>query len=172
MTTVLVVPEDGVRAVLAAALAVYGAGLPPVALVARAEDGPPEGTVMALPAGRFRIGAVLDRLRGGAEPAEPFLAVGGGGLDLRQMVWRAPEDGREVRLTGKEAEILALLHRAGGVAVARGALLETVWGYGDGVETHTVETHMYRLRQKIERDPARPVWLLTEGDGYLLVTGR
>ena len=62
----------------------------------------------------------------------------------------------KVRLTEKETAILRFLYRAGEKVVARDTLLHEVWGYNSGVTTHTLETHVYRLRQKIERDPAKP----------------
>jgi DNA-binding response OmpR family regulator len=77
-------------------------------------------------------------------------------------------DGSELKLTEKETAILRYLHRAGGQTVPRETLLKEVWGYSDGVSTHTLETHIYRLRQKIERDPARAAILLTEAGGYRL----
>jgi DNA-binding response OmpR family regulator len=78
------------------------------------------------------------------------------------------EDARKVRLTDKEASILKHLYRAGAQAVERDALLRDVWGYSPGVTTHTVETHVYRLRQKIEADPSRAEILVTENSGYRL----
>lgn len=77
--------------------------------------------------------------------------------------------GRRVRLTDKETAILAHLRQAGGV-VGRDALLAEVWGYSSAVTTHTLETHIYRLRRKIEADPAHAALLVTEGGGYRLVT--
>lgn len=71
------------------------------------------------------------------------------------------------RLTGKEAEILLYLFDSE-QEVGRESLLENVWGYGSGISTHTLETHIYRLRQKIEDDPANPKFLLTEENGYFL----
>ena len=76
---------------------------------------------------------------------------------------------RKVRLTEKETAILKYLYRAGDRAIGRDTLLDEVWGYNAGVTTHTLETHVYRLRQKIERDPARAEILVTEPGGYRLV---
>ena len=76
---------------------------------------------------------------------------------------------RKVRLTEKETAILKYLYRAGDRAIGRDTLLGEVWGYNAGVTTHTLETHVYRLRQKIERDPARAEILVTEPGGYRLV---
>ena len=68
----------------------------------------------------------------------------------------------------QEAAILKYLYRAGGRPVGRQILLNEVWGYNSAVTTHTLETHIYRLRQKIEPDPANACLLLTEGGGYRL----
>lgn len=76
--------------------------------------------------------------------------------------------GKKLRLTDKEANILKYLYRAGAKAVTRDELLAEVWGYNAGVTTHTLETHVYRLRQKIEPDPAHARLLLTEAGGYRL----
>jgi DNA-binding response OmpR family regulator len=76
---------------------------------------------------------------------------------------------KKVRLTEKETAILKYLYRAGDQPIGRDTLLGEVWGYNAGVTTHTLETHVYRLRQKIERDPARAQILVTEPGGYRLV---
>jgi DNA-binding response OmpR family regulator len=76
---------------------------------------------------------------------------------------------KKVRLTEKETAILKYLYRAGDQAIGRDTLLGEVWGYNAGVTTHTLETHVYRLRQKIERDPTRAEILVTEPGGYRLV---
>jgi len=76
--------------------------------------------------------------------------------------------GRIVRLTVIEAAMLRFLHGARGEVVPRGVLLNQVWGYRPGVTTHTVETHIYRLRRKIEPDPGRRSLLLSEDVGYRL----
>ena len=79
------------------------------------------------------------------------------------------DDNKKIRLTEKETAIIKFLYRSGEQAVARDVLLADVWGYNAGVTTHTLETHIYRLRQKIERDPAHSEILVTEGGGYRLV---
>jgi len=76
---------------------------------------------------------------------------------------------KKVRLTEKETAILKYLFRAGQKVVARDVLLHEVWGYNAGVTTHTLETHIYRLRQKIERDPSNAELLVTDAGGYKLV---
>ena len=73
-----------------------------------------------------------------------------------------------IRLTEKESAILRCLAQAEGRQVSRQTLMDSVWAYVQGVETHTLETHIYRLRQKIEKDPANPKILLTLPDGYAL----
>jgi DNA-binding response OmpR family regulator len=78
-------------------------------------------------------------------------------------------NGGKIRLTEKETSILKYLYRAGGRLVRRNVLLDEVWGYNANVTTHTVETHIYRLRQKIEKDPSQAEILITETGGYRLV---
>ncbi|HEY5288595.1 MAG TPA: response regulator transcription factor [Caulobacteraceae bacterium] len=78
------------------------------------------------------------------------------------------ERGRKLRLTEKEASILKYLYRDGPKAVSREELLAEVWGYNAAVTTHTLETHVYRLRQKIELDPSAAHLLVTEAGGYKL----
>ena len=79
------------------------------------------------------------------------------------------DKGGKLRLTEKETAILRFLYRAGQTVVGRDVLLKEVWGYNAAVTTHTLETHIYRLRQKIESDPARAMLLVTEAGGYKLV---
>ena len=74
---------------------------------------------------------------------------------------------QKVRLTVFETAILKYLYRSGNMVVGRDTLLDEVWGYNADVTTHTVETHVYRLRQKIEIAPSRPRYVVTErGAGY------
>ncbi len=76
---------------------------------------------------------------------------------------------QKVGLTGFETALLKYLYRSGNMVVGRDTLLEEVWGYNSDVDTHTLETHVYRLRQKIESDPSNAEILVTEPDGYRLV---
>ncbi|HTK14130.1 MAG TPA: response regulator transcription factor [Xanthobacteraceae bacterium] len=77
--------------------------------------------------------------------------------------------GQKIRLTEKETAILRYLYRAGESPVSRETLLQEVWGYNSGITTHTLETHIYRLRQKVEKDAGLPALLVTEAGGYKLV---
>ena len=79
------------------------------------------------------------------------------------------EDDKKVRLTEKETNILKFLYRSTDGVVPRDVLLHEAWGYNAGVTTHTLETHIYRLRQKIEPDPSNARLLVTESGGYRLV---
>lgn len=80
------------------------------------------------------------------------------------------EESKKIRLTEKETNILKFLYRANDQVVARDVLLHEVWGYNAGVTTHTLETHIYRLRQKIEPDPSNARLLVTESGGYRLAS--
>lgn len=147
----------------------------PIVMLTAANDpagdpaGNPEDGASDYVAKPFRVGALLARLRVQLERDEhagiaigPYVFRPGARLLLDERT------GRRIRLTEKEAAILAHLHRAAGRVVAREALLGEVWGYSDGVTTHTLETHVYRLRQKIEPDPSRAEILTTEAGGYRL----
>ena len=79
------------------------------------------------------------------------------------------QSGSKVRLTETEVSIMRHLFGAGQRPVSRETLLQEVWGYNPGLTTHTLETHIYRLRQKIEKDAAAPAILVTETGGYKLV---
>jgi DNA-binding response OmpR family regulator len=79
------------------------------------------------------------------------------------------EKGSKLKLTEKETAILRFLYRAGQQVVSRDILLQEVWGYNSAVTTHTLETHIYRLRQKIEPNPSAAQILVTESGGYKLM---
>jgi DNA-binding response OmpR family regulator len=75
---------------------------------------------------------------------------------------------KSIRLTEKENDILKFLYQNLETIVSREILLHEVWGYNSKVTTHTLETHIYRLRQKIEINPANACFLITETGGYRL----
>jgi len=120
----------------------------------------------------FRIGELLARLRA---QLRSFEATEDAVFNLGPYVFRPgakllfdPSRNRRIRLTEKEAAILKYLYRSGSQPVPRQTLLNEVWGYSAGVTTHTLETHVYRLRQKMEPDPSKASLLLTEDGGYRL----
>jgi DNA-binding response OmpR family regulator len=120
----------------------------------------------------FRIGELLARLRAQMRIFENSedATFSIGPYDFRPAAKQLLDSAknRKIRLTEKESAILKYLYRAGGRPVARQVLLNEVWGYNSAVTTHTLETHIYRLRQKIEPDPSNARLLLTEGGGYRL----
>ena len=77
-------------------------------------------------------------------------------------------EGKSIRLTEKENNILNFLYKNLGNVINRETLLHEVWGYNSKVTTHTLETHIYRLRQKFEDDPSNACFLITEPGGYKL----
>lgn len=113
-----------------------------------------------------RVRAVLRR-PGPRRKAEEF-AFGDVRVKLRdRQAFRA---GREVPLTRKEFDLLVYLLAHRGEVVSRERLLDEVWGYERFPTTRTVDTHVLRLRRKLEADPDRPCWILTvHGHGYKFV---
>jgi DNA-binding response OmpR family regulator len=119
----------------------------------------------------IRIGELLAQLRAGlcdVEAAADVLTIGPYVFRPAAKLLNDPAQGRMVRLTEKEAAILEFLYRAGRT-IGRETLLGEVWGYNADVATHTLETYVYRLRRKIERDPAHAEILVTEPGGYRLL---
>jgi len=121
----------------------------------------------------FRIGVLLARLRAHLRQHEQsedaVFTIGPYTFKPSAKLLLDPETQSKVRLTEKEAAILKYLYRAGRKAIGRDTLLHEVWGYNPNVTTHTLETHVYRLRQKIERNPSRAEILVTEAGGYRLM---
>ena len=121
----------------------------------------------------FRLNVLLARLRAQLRQHElsedAIFTIGP--YTFRPSVKTLIDDAKrkKVRLTEKETAILKYLYRAGDKTIGRDVLLNEVWGYNSGVTTHTLETHVYRLRQKIERDPGKAEILVTEPGGYRLV---
>lgn len=120
----------------------------------------------------FRAGLLVKRIRKmlAESDVREKIRIGDFSLVLAENLLLREEKPTEppIRLTDKERDILLALERAPEKTLDRKTLLDEVWGYVDGVETHTLETHIYRLRQKIEIDPAAPRILITAGQGYRL----
>ncbi len=117
----------------------------------------------------FRLGELLARLRAQLRIFEnsedAVFTIGPYTFRPSAKLLQEPTRNRRIRLTEKEAAILKFLYRAGKRPVPRQVLLNEVWGYNAAVTTHTLETHIYRLRQKIEVDPTNVRLLLTSGGG-------
>jgi DNA-binding response OmpR family regulator len=152
-----------------------GVSAPIVMLTAADSD---SDTILGLDAGAndyvtkpFRFGVLLARIRAQLRSHEAsedaYFRIGP--YEFRPSAKVLVDDkGKKIRLTEKETNILKYLYRAGEKPVSREELLTEVWGYNAGVTTHTLETHVYRLRQKIEPDPANASILLTQAGGYRL----
>src|SRR6202521_5736940 len=121
----------------------------------------------------FRLHELLPRLRAHLRQSEhsdeAVLTIGPYSFQPGAKLMIDASGRKKVRLTEKETAILKYLYRAGDRVIGRDTLLGEVWGYNAGVTTHTLETHVYRLRQKIERDPAHAEILVTEPGGYRLM---
>ena len=152
-----------------------GASNPIIMLTAAASD---SDAILGLDAGAndyvtkpFRFGVLLARIRAqlrSHEASEDAVFRIGPYAFRPSAKQLLDEKGAKIRLTEKETSILKYLYRAGEKPVTREELLAEVWGYNAGVTTHTLETHVYRLRQKIEPDPAHAKLLITEPGGYRL----
>ncbi len=120
----------------------------------------------------FRLGVLLARIRAQLrqhEQSEDAVFTIGPYTFKPAAKLLLDASGGKIRLTEKETSILKYLYRSGERVVTRDVLLHEVWGYNAGVTTHTLETHIYRLRQKIEKDPSQAELLITETGGYKLV---
>jgi DNA-binding response OmpR family regulator len=149
----------------------------PIIMLTGADD--EQDVVRALDAGAndyiakpFRLAELLARLRAQLRSFEnsedAVFSIGPYMFRPSAKLLQDQARNRRIRLTEKEAAILKFLYRAGTRPVARQVLLNEVWGYNAAVTTHTLETHIYRLRQKIEPDPSNARLLVTEGGGYRL----
>jgi two-component system, OmpR family, KDP operon response regulator KdpE len=152
--------------------------LPVIVLSARASE---TDKVAALDAGAddyltkpFSLGELLARIRvalrhsqGAAQETGGVFSVSGLKVDLAQR--RIHVDGREVHLTPIEYRLLSVLVKHAGKVLTHRQLLKEVWGPGYVERSHYLRVHMASLRHKLEADPARPRFLLTEvGVGYRL----
>jgi DNA-binding response OmpR family regulator len=149
----------------AAALRAPSAGRPILLLGGDAVEGLP---CLSKPVRLAELVARLNAMLAAFEASpEAGIRLGGHVFHPASRLMLTPA-GARIRLTEKEAAILLYLHRAGGRAVPRGELLGEVWGYSAAVATHTLETHIYRLRRKIEQAPGLAQLLVTEEGGYRL----
>ena len=137
-------------------------------------------TILGLDAGAndyitkpFRFGVLMARIRAHVREHEhskyAVFTIGPYSFRPAGKIMLDEENNKKIRLTEMETAIIKYLYHAGERVVGRDTLLGEVWGYNAGVTTHTLETHVYRLRQKIERDPYNPELLETETSGYRLV---
>ena len=121
----------------------------------------------------FRLGVLLARVRAQLRQFElsddATFPIGPYAFRPSAKILTDTETDKKVHLTEKETAILKYLYRMGDRPVPRDVLLDEVWGYNAGVTTHTLETHIYRLRQKVEPDPGNARILVTEPGGYRLV---
>jgi DNA-binding response OmpR family regulator len=121
----------------------------------------------------FRFSVLLARIRAALrqhdQSEDVVFTIGPYSFQPAAKLLEAAEGGSKIRLTDKETSILKYLYRQGPKTISRDVLLKEVWGYNNRVTTHTLETHIYRLRQKIERDPSHARLLVTEEGGYRLV---
>ena len=124
----------------------------------------------------FRSKELLARLRAQLRmfenSPEAILTIGQYVFRPAMRLLHDQTNNRRISLTSKEAELLKFLYRLEGRSVKADVLLHEVWGYSRNAETHTLSTHIYRLRQKMESDPAHPVLLMSVGKGYRLEAGQ
>lgn len=120
----------------------------------------------------FRLAVLLARVRAHLRQHEQsddaVFTIGPYQFHPAAKMLSAGDGKKKIRLTEKETAILKYLYRIGNKTVSRETLLGEVWGYNAAVTTHTLETHIYRLRQKIEENPADVRLLMTEPGGYRL----
>ncbi|MCR9175044.1 MAG: response regulator transcription factor [Alphaproteobacteria bacterium] len=154
-----------------------GVKAPIIMLTAQDSD---SDTILGLDAGAndyvpkpFKVAVLLARIRAQLRQHEQsddaVFTIGPYSFKPAAKILHDEARNKKVRLTEKETAILKYLYRAGDRMVKRDTLLNEVWGYNAGVTTHTLETHVYRLRQKIEPDPARTSILVTDSGGYRLI---
>ena len=118
----------------------------------------------------LRLGRVLDQIKKqSCDAGEAILHFHSYRLDCENHLFIKGD--QRIVLTEKESALLALLVRHAGESVGRSVILHHVWNYAQEVETHTLETHIYRLRQKVEEDPSHPRLILTSEDGYMVLAG-
>lgn len=89
-------------------------------------------------------------------------------MNADRLSFKRHDSDQEEKLTEKEYSLLQILYDAPEKWLSKEDLLQKIWGYGDDIETHTLETHIYRLRQKIEQEASKPTIFINENQGYRL----
>lgn len=120
----------------------------------------------------FRLETLLDTLHtalAALTPSGGELQLNGCSLNIAAREIRYPDGRLPVKLTEREVAILKYLYKSGGKIVGKAELLAEVWGYNPEATTHTVETHIYRLRQKIEQEGGPGQVITTRENGYKLM---
>jgi len=118
---------------------------------------------------KYRLGDILAKIvQIATHPLQYIEDISIGNIVFSPQEKLIIKEGREVTLTDKEVDILYYLIKNIGVEVAKDRILKDVWEYQEGVDTHTLETHIYRLRQKIENNADSPDFLITKEQGYIL----
>lgn len=179
MTAQIICSDEKLRAIIGKTLDHYGLSaaihdsLPAesgdYAVIGDHAEEKPDIMNFALP---FRMGALLDWVRHSNHRQfrnfPDIVDIGAYKLKPARLELVRAADCQAIRLTEKERDILLYLWSVRPDHVDRKTLLHQVWGYAEEIETHTLETHIYRLRQKIETDPAKPAFLVTDEEGYRL----
>ncbi len=117
----------------------------------------------------MRLGAIIDFITFAEknDRKDVIIQIGNATLNVAHATFSIPNE-TLITLTEKEIAILCYLKDHQGQSVEREELLSNIWEYAKGVETHTLETHIYRLRQKIEKNPSEPLYIITTDFGYMI----
>ncbi|OFW90189.1 MAG: hypothetical protein A3B66_03015 [Alphaproteobacteria bacterium RIFCSPHIGHO2_02_FULL_46_13] len=126
--------------------------------------------VLEIPKGAVRLGEMIDKIGYLLSGRESHIEDENENIDLGEFtlfpsenILTHIESGDDIRLTDKERLLLRFLFEARETGIPRKDLLKAVWGYADDAETHTLETHIYRLRQKLEIYNAQNLIKVFEG---------
>jgi DNA-binding response OmpR family regulator len=141
-------------------------GTPAIHIVSKYEDKSEKSIILKTP---VRIGEIIDSVRSLVRANDEKSGL----FNIANFTFNAAMNeisgnGKTIRLTEKESAILTLLARDPGAIHSREYLLQALWGYAENIETHTLESHIYRIRQKIESDPSNPKIIITAETGYFL----
>ncbi len=115
-----------------------------------------------------RVKALLRRSQKEQEPSTAKITIGA--LEIDFGSYAATKKGKPVAMTSKEFDVLKYLYQHKNQVITRDDLLTNVWGYDESISSRTVDNFIVKLRQKIEKDPSHPKFIITmHGTGYKLV---